>query len=94
MQESRSLLDWSQASKEAIGLALPDLFEQVPQLKLHQVGGPAVTLGFLAQQGMAAQLANHRRDLRQLVAAEPVVPAQRWLRTTRRQLLPLLLRQR
>jgi hypothetical protein len=54
MQESSTLLDWSQASQESVEFALPELFEQVPQLKLHQVGGPAVSPGFMAQQGMAA----------------------------------------
>ena len=55
MQESSPLLDWSQASQESVEFALPELFEQVPQLKLHQVGCPAVSPGFMAQQGMAQQ---------------------------------------
>jgi hypothetical protein len=54
MQESSPLLNWSQARQESAWLALPELFEQIPQLKLHQMGGPAVSPGFLAQQGMAA----------------------------------------
>jgi hypothetical protein len=54
MQESRSVLDGGQARQEGIELAPPELFEQVPELKLHQVGGPAVSPWFVAQEGMAA----------------------------------------
>jgi hypothetical protein len=54
MQESSPLLNWSQASQESAWLALSELFEQIPQLKLHEMGRPAVSPGFLAQEGMAA----------------------------------------